>query len=241
MPISCVPDHVAAAVPSIDAAHDRWRDRLGAGDWAGDGPFIGFRNHQYVFRGGAVLELLEAGDDEGAGFVRRFVERFGARVHHVTLKVPDLPEALDVLDTADLEVVDVDLSDERWQESFVRPSAVGGLIVQVAATSLAHEDWAELTGFTPTSPAEDGARLLGPLLQHPDLDRARFVWEALGARVVEVDDGVLEASWTDAPLTVRVRRGETAGPVGLRFADTPPLPDDPQLGPAVLLDPTASG
>ena len=236
MPLTCVPDHVAAAVPSIDAAHARWRGRLGAGDWAGDGPFIGFRNHQYVFRGGAVLELLEGGDTEGAGFVQRFLDRFGASVHHVTLKVPDLPEALDVLAGAGLEVVDVDLTDERWQESFVRPSQVGGLIVQVAATSLAHEDWAALTGFTPTSPAEDGAQLLGPLLQHPDLGRARFVWETLGAAVTDVEEGVLEARWPDAPLTVRIRHGEVAGPVGLRFEGTSPLPSDPALGPAVLLD-----
>ena len=235
MPISCIPDHVAAAVPSIDAAHARWRDRLGAGDWAGDGPFIGFRNHQYAFRGGAVLELLEGSSPEDSGaFVTRFLERFGAQVHHVTLKVPDLPEALTVLEQAALPVVDVNLDDERWQESFVRPSAVGGLIVQVAATTLDHADWCELTEFTPTPPSDTGARLLGPLLQHPDLDRARFVWQTLGGQLTDLDDDTFEVAWGDAPLTVRVRRGQAAGPVGLRFADTPPLPADPQLGPAVL-------
>lgn len=236
MPIVCVPDHVAAAVPSIDAAHARWRDRLGGGDWAGDGPFIGFRNHQYEFRGGAVLELLEGGGaQDGAGaFVTRFLERFGAGIHHVTLKVPDLPEALTVLEEADLPVVDVNMSDERWQESFVRPSAVGGLIVQVAATTLTQQDWQELTGFTPTPPADTGARLLGPLLQHPDLDRARHVWRALGGEPTDVDDTAFEVAWPHAPLTVRIRRGSPAGPVGLRFADAVPLPADPELGPAVL-------
>lgn len=232
MPITCVPDHVAAAVPSIEAAHARWRDRLGGGDWAGDGPFIGFRNHQYVFRGGGVLELLEGSD--ATTFVSRFLARFGARVHHVTLKVPDLPKALAVLEEADLPVVDVDLSDERWREAFVRPSAIGGLIVQVASSSLTQDDWLELTGFTPTDPAPDGARLVGPLLQHPDLARARYVWQTLGGEVTELEDGLLEVAWPDAPLTVRVRRGATAGPVGLRMAGAPPLPDDPTLGPAVL-------
>lgn len=235
MPISCVPDHVAAAVPDITAAHARWRDRLGGGDWAGDGPFLDFRNHQYVFRGGAVLELLEGAGD-GAGFLHRFLDRFGASVHHVTLKVDDLPAALEVLDAAGLGVVDVDMSDERWRESFVRPSAVGGLVVQVASTTLSPDDWLALTGFEATDPADDGARLLGPLLQHPDLDRARFVWQTLGGEVTEVDEQVLEVAWPGAPLTVRIRRGEVAGPVGLRFADTQPLPADPQLGPAVLPD-----
>ncbi len=234
MPIHCVPDHVAAAVPRIADAHDRWRGRLGAGDFANGGPFLGFRNHQYTFRGGGKLELLEAEGGPEPSFVDRFIERFGASVHHVTLKVSDLPEALEVLAAADLQVVDVSLDDERWREAFVRPSVVGGLIVQVASSSMSDDEWYEVTGFTPTPPAEDGAVLLGPLLAHPDLDRARHVWHTLGGSVTEADTDVLEVRWGDAPLTVQVRRGEVAGPVGLRFADAPPLPADPTLGPAVL-------
>lgn len=234
MPIRSVPDHVAAAVPRIADAHDRWRGRLGGGDFADGGPFLGFRNHQYAFRGGAKLELLEAAGGPRPSFVDRFLERFGAAVHHVTLKVPDLPGALEELARADLHVVDVSLDDERWQESFVRPSAVGGLIVQVASSSLSDEQWYEITGFTPTPPADDGAVLLGPLLTHPDLDRARHVWHTLGGSVTDIDTDRMEVRWDDAPLTVQVRRGEAAGPVGLRFAEAAPLPADPVLGPAVL-------
>ena len=182
-----------------------------------------------------MLELLEP-NDEGGSFVARFLDRFGASVHHVTLKVPDLPAALAVLDDEDLPVVDVSLEDDRWQESFVRPSAVGGLIVQVASTTLDDAAWAELTGFTMTDPRPDAAELLGPLLQHPDLGRARDVWTTLGGDVVEVDDGLLEVTWGDAPLRVRIRRGEVAGPVGLRFRGTTPLPADPRLGPAVVAE-----
>lgn len=234
MPISCVPDHVAAAVTDLSAAHARWGEQLGGGTHGGGANTPGFRNHQYVFRGGAVLELVAPGTDEGGGFTGRFLDRFGPRVHHVTLKVEDLPAALEVLEAAGLEVVDVDLSDERWREAFVRPSVVGGLIVQVASTTMTAEDWTELVGIEQTPPADDGARLVGPLLQHPDLERARFVWSTLGGTVADLDDETLEVTWPDAPLTVRIRRGEAAGPVGLRFADTPPLPADPQLGPAVL-------
>lgn len=234
MPIRSVPDHVAAAVPRIEDAHDRWRGRLGGGDFAAGGPFLGFRNHQYTFRGGAKLELLEAEGGPEPSFVDRFIDRFGAAVHHVTLKVADLPRALEELARADLHVVDVSLDDERWQEAFVRPSVVGGLIVQVASSALTDDEWYEVTGFTPTPPSEDGASLLGPLLAHPDLDRARHVWHTLGGAVTEVDTDVLEVRWEDAPLTVRIRHGEVAGPVGLRFAGAPPLPADPLLGPAVL-------
>jgi catechol 2,3-dioxygenase-like lactoylglutathione lyase family enzyme len=234
VPIDAMPDHVAAAVPDIDAAHARWRDRLGGGDRASDGPYLGFRNWQYRFRGGAALELLEGGDAPTAGFVQRFLDRFGSGVHHVTLIVEDLAGALDVLAAADLDVVDVNLADDRWQEAFVRPRVVGGLIVQVAATTLTDDDWAELTNFTPTDPAPDGAVLLGPLLEHPDLDRARHVWSTLGGTVETIDDRALEVTWADAPLSVRVRHGDTAGPVGLRFAGAQALPADPALGPAVL-------
>lgn len=234
MPIASVPDHVAAAVPSIDAAHARWRDRLGGGDQGAHTNPSGFRFHQYAFRGGAALELLQEANPDAPGFVSRFLDRFGSRIHHVTLKVPDLPDALAVLEQADLPVVDVDLSDERWQESFVRPSAIGGLIVQVASTTYTPEDWAAETGFAATPASSDGARLVGPLLTHPDLDRAGFVWQALGGQVEQLDGQTLEVTWPGAPLTVRVRRGEQAGPVGLRFAGAPALPQDPQLGPAVL-------
>jgi len=229
-----MPDHVAAAVPDIDAAHARWRDRLGGGDRASDGPYLGFRNWQYRFQGGAALELLEGGNALPAAFVQRFLDRFGAAIHHLTLMVADVPAALEILDQAGLDVVDVDLSDDRWHEAFIRPSVIGGMIVQVASTTLTDDDWAEITGFTPTAPASDGAVLLGPLLQHPDLDRARTVWAALGGTVAPVGEQVLEVTWPDSPLSVRVRQGDVAGPIGLRFAGTTALPQDPILGPAVL-------
>ena len=233
MPLASTPDHVAAVVPDLAAADERWGRRLGAGNLMGSHQ-AAFRNHQYEFRGGAVLELLAPPSGDGDRFVSGFLDRFGAQVHHVTLKVPDLREALATLEAAGLDAVDVDLSDDRWHEAFVRPSHVGGLIVQVAATTMAASEWIALTGFPRTPPADDAARLLGPLLQHPDLDRASTMWATLGGTVSEVDTDLLEVAWADAPLTVQVRRGDTAGPVGLRFADTPPLPADPDLGPAVL-------
>ncbi len=116
----------------------------------------------------------------------------------------------------------------------MRPSAVGGMIVQVASSAFGEQDWLAFTGFTRTAPRDDGARLLGPLLQHPDLDRARMVWTTLGGTVSAVSADVVDVTWDGHPLVVRIRRGADAGPVGLRFAGAPPLPADPALGPAVL-------
>lgn len=233
MLVDAVPDHVAAVVPDVTAAHARWRDRLGAGDRAGDGPFIGFTNWQYRFAGGGILELLQGAGEESADFTRSFLDRFGPAIHHVTIKVPDLRDVLDDLAAAGIQLVDVDVSDERWRESFVRPSQVGGMIVQVASSTLDDDAWSALTGFRMTDPRPDGARLLGPLLEHPDLDHVRWLWSALGADVAEVDEDTVEATWA-AGITVRTRRGGAARPVGLRVAGAPALPQDPVLGPAVL-------
>jgi catechol 2,3-dioxygenase-like lactoylglutathione lyase family enzyme len=89
-------DHVAVAVPGLEAAMAaRWTEALGAVPIGGDD--IGaFATRQRRFRGGGKLELLapSALDDDPGNFVRRFLARFGAAAHHLTLKVDDLQPAL---------------------------------------------------------------------------------------------------------------------------------------------------
>lgn len=224
-------DHVAIAVRDRDAACQRWCDRLGAG-LAGRSDHPTFRTEQVHFANGGRLELLRP-PAAGGGFVADYLDRFGTGVHHVTLKVADLAAAIASIGAAGLGVVDVDRSDPTWQEAFVRPSHVGGLIVQLAESPYTPSEWAERLRL-PVEPArDDAASLHGPLLEHDDLDRARHVWTCLGASVTDTPDGLL-ASWGDAPLTVAVREGPTTRPVGLRMTGTPPLPTDPELGPAVL-------
>lgn len=235
MPIAALPDHVAAAVPSIDAAAARWVQALGAG-WlmpAWEAPGSGFVTRQARFAGGAKLELLEPRSPDG--FAAAFLARHGAGLHHVTLKVPALEPAVVTLTEAGLDVVDVSTDNDVWHEAFLRPSQVGGIIVQVAWA--AHDDagWAAFLGTTPEEPRPDAARLLGPRLAHPDPAAAARLWELLGAEV-DRDGDVLTARWPDAPLDIEVVAGPTAGPLGLRMRGTPPLPDDPVHGPAVLVD-----
>lgn len=235
MPLEAVPDHVAVAVPDFDVADRRWRDELG-GRWVAWYHAPGaFRSRQSRFRGGAKLELLMPSDvdDSPDNFVRRYLDRFGAQVHHLTLKVPDLPAAIGTLQAARLDVVDVDLSGDTWKEAFLRPSQVGGIIVQVAWSGQTDAQWAAAHDHVPEEPPPDGAVLRGPLLEHPDLDHARWLWSTLGADI-EQDGEDLVAHWDGAPLEVRIRRGADAGPVGLRFDGVSPLPRDPALGAAVV-------
>lgn len=233
MPITFVPDHAAVAVPAIERAAARWHDELG-GAWLGprfDLGQAGFATRQLHYPGGAKLELLEPVDPEG--FAARFLERRGAGLHHVTLKVPDLLAAVDELRGHGLDVVDVFAEGDIWHEAFLRPSQIGGLIVQVAWQGRSDEEWAELMGVTPEPARDDGARLLGPTLSHPDLDEAARIWGVLGARVEHRGDH-LDVRWSDAPLSVRVVAGEQARSLGLRFKGAPGLPRDPEAGAAII-------
>lgn len=234
MPIDATPDHVAAAVPSIGAAAARWIDHLGGG-WVAPALEVasgGFATRQARFAGGAKLELLEPRGDDG--FATRFLDRYGAGIHHVTLKVPALLPAVAALEEAGLAVVDVVAEGDNWHEAFVRPSQVGGLIVQVAWAKHDDEGWAAALGTTPEAPRPDAARLLGPRLAHPDLEAAARVWRLLGAEVAR-DGEVLTVRWPGAPLDIEVVSGERARPLGLRMTATAPLPADEIHGPAVLV------
>lgn len=226
-------DHVAVAVPDLDIADKRWRDELG-GRWIAWHHREGqFRSRQLRYRNLAKIELLMPDGEDGGNVVRRFLEEHGSLVHHVTLTVPDLDEATALLTGAGLDVVDRAEFGEAWQEAFLRPSQIGGIVVQVAHSERSDEEWARQVGHDPQTPPPDGAQLRGPLLRHPDLDRARRIWTLLGAQVTH-DAGGLTCRWSRSPLTVRVVPGSTAGTMGLRFSDAPPLPPDPDLGAAVI-------
>lgn len=249
MPIDSTPDHVAVAVPSITAAAARWRDHVG-GAWASprmdDGP--DFRTQQLRFANRAKLELLEPSTDDG--FAAGFLERFGARVHHVTLKVPDLLGAVRTVRDAGYDVVDVSTDGKLWHEAFLRPSQVGGIIAQLAWSSLTDEQWLERTDVS-AEPVTGDTDLLGPTLYHPDLGACARVWavlggtvesggtvEARGSRGASPSRSSIEVSWPDAPLTVRVEEREHPADPVLRFRGAPELPADAQLGPATVPPPT---
>ena len=234
MPIDATPDHVAAAVPSIDAAAARWIDHLGGG-WVAPAWEVaegGFATRQARFAGGAKLELLEPRSRDG--FASGFLGRYGAGIHHVTLKVPALLPAVAALEEAGLALVDVTAEGGYWHEAFVRPSQIGGMIVQLAWSKHDDRGWAAVFGATPEAPRPDAARLLGPRLAHPDLETAARVWRLLGAEVTR-DDEVLTVRWPGAPLDIEVVAGERARPLGLRMTGTAPLPSDETHGPAVLV------
>lgn len=233
MPIDATPDHVAVAVPCIEEAARRWRDELG-GVWVNPRMTLdaaGFATRQLSYPGGAKLELLEPTDD--AGFAAGFIARYGARIHHVTLKVPELLPAVGIVRAAGYDVIDVNTDDEVWHEAFLRPSQVGGMIVQIAWAGRTDAEWAAMFDMEPEVADDDAMVLHGPTLAHPDLDAAAALWTTLGGAVID-DGDALMVSWGDAPLTVRIEPGEAAGPLGLRCWGTEAAHADRRTGPAVL-------
>ena len=230
--ISAVLDHVAVAVPDWRVAEQQWREVLGGGrSSVGENPV--FISRQLQFSNTAKLEMLAPSVDDDRNFVRAFLDRFGTTIHHVTLKVADLHGALDILAGAGLDAVDVNDTADYWKEAFLRPSQIGGLVVQIAQTTFSDDDWAAFTGFTREPPRQGAAALLGPTLVHPDLDQARAIWSALGATVSDVS-GALRCTWPDSPIDVLIESGERAGPVALRMRGCGDLPADSRFGPPVV-------
>ncbi|MFP5309335.1 MAG: VOC family protein [Actinomycetes bacterium] len=235
-PIHARVDHVAVAVPALRPALARWEDELGGAPmWEFDnGTFVGV---QVRYPAGKLELIAPPSDPERAqgSFVAGFLDRFGAQVHHLTLKVDDHDAALRSITAAGLDVVDVAQQGPHWTEGFLRPSQVGGMIVQVAWTDRTDEDWAAANGGTLPVPRDDAPPLLGPTLLHPDLVEAAKVWSTLGASVEPDDDG-FEAVWPGSDLTVRVERapaGVRPGPRALRFRGAAPAPAGGAHGPAV--------
>jgi catechol 2,3-dioxygenase-like lactoylglutathione lyase family enzyme len=226
-------DHVAVAVDDPAAARAWWRDR-GATPITG---FVGevFGTEQLRMSNGGKVELLSRGT--GDGFVDPFLRRFGSgRIHHVTLKVPGpLTDAVAHLRSAGLDVVDVSTDRAHWHEAFLRPSQVGGLIVQIAWTSGDDTDFAVRQGHgVPPPPDPAAPPLRRVVLGHPDPGRAAALWAVLGAEVVR-GPGRLRASWPGSPIELEIRHAATPGPIGLVLdgstdpggASSPPWLADP--------------
>ena len=131
-------DHVAVAAESWDDLWPRYRRDLG-GEWASGGTAIGFRPAQVRFANGMKVEVLEPHDVERNDFLRRFLDRNGPGVHHLTFKVPDIRATLERAEDAGYPAVSVDLSDPGWQEAFLHPKAAHGIVVQVAQSD--GEEW----------------------------------------------------------------------------------------------------
>jgi methylmalonyl-CoA/ethylmalonyl-CoA epimerase len=138
MPIDADLDHVAIALEQRSHAWARYARDLG-GVWAGEGPGPGFLFSQLQFANDMKVEVLEPHDVAVNDFLRRFIDRSGQGVHHVTFKVIDFDAALDASAAAGFELVGV-TREPDWMEAFFHPKAASGVVVQLAKAG-PDDDW----------------------------------------------------------------------------------------------------
>ena len=127
-------DHVALAVRSIDPALKLFRDTLGA-SFIGEGPIDwgdkgSWRWQQLRLPGGGRIELLDPISEESN--LTRFLDKRGEGLHHITLKTSDIRAAIERIEGAGFELVDVNLDDPHWKEAYLRPKQTHGALIQIA-------------------------------------------------------------------------------------------------------------
>jgi catechol 2,3-dioxygenase-like lactoylglutathione lyase family enzyme len=228
-------DHIAFAVPSIDATLAFIAGRLGGRPYA-RGPGIGFTWKQWRFAEGGVLEVLEPAGSPG-GFLHRFLDRRGPGIHHVTFKVPDIRAAMERAQARGFDVVGYNDSFPGWKECFLHPKQAQGIVVQLAESDPACDDGAEfVTSFGPGDVDPGPAvKVLGLRTAGRSARAARRQWgELLGGSCTEAN-GALYFRWPDSPMRVAVAPDpeREKGPLCIEVASDHPLALPP--GPEPLL------
>ena len=132
-------DHVCFAVPDLRPGQEVLAAAGGRPVLGGDGPGGG-RALVMRFDGMAVEMLAPYTDD---AIIARFLARRGGRsgIHHLTAMVADVPAAVAALTAAGIPTVDTDATTRpTWHETFLRPAATDGLLIQLARTDVRHDE-----------------------------------------------------------------------------------------------------
>ena len=128
-------DHVAFATWDVMNSVNLVKNVLG-GTYVdgGDDHASGFRWIQFRLPGGKI-ELLEPLSTDG--FLYRFLTKRGEGMHHMTLYVRDISDAIARLTAVGYKPVDVNLDNDYWKEAFLHPRDTSGVLIQLAETPVA--------------------------------------------------------------------------------------------------------
>jgi methylmalonyl-CoA/ethylmalonyl-CoA epimerase len=124
-------DHIGIAVGDIGQALAFYRDALGLEiEPPEDVPSQRVRAHSIPV-GGAALELLEATGPESP--IAKHVGKRGPGIHHLTLRVDDLREALARLKARGVRLIDAEPRPgaEGALIAFVHPSSTHGVLLEL--------------------------------------------------------------------------------------------------------------
>jgi methylmalonyl-CoA epimerase len=201
--MKAVLDHIGVAVQDLGKALAFYRDALGLEIEAPEEVCSQRVRACFIPVGQSSIELLEATASDSA--IAKYIEKRGPGIHHITLRVPDIRDAL-----AQLKARGVRLVDEEPQPgaegaliAFVHPSAAHGVLVELTqpARRLIEQPvrqlpWGnlQLTTVSDGSFRLDGGGMFGivprPLWETkaPPDDRGRIVL-AMRALVIDADWG----------------------------------------------------
>ena len=196
-------DHIGVAVQDLGKALAFYRDALGLEIEAAEEVYSQRVRAHFIPVGQSSIELLEATSSDSA--IAKYIEKRGPGIHHITLRVPDIREAL-----AQLRARGVRLVDERPRPgaegsliAFVHPSAAHGVLVELKQPArrlieqpVTQLPWGnlQLTTVSDGSFRLDGGGMFGivpkPLWEKvsPPDDRGRIVM-AMRALVIDADWG----------------------------------------------------
>jgi methylmalonyl-CoA/ethylmalonyl-CoA epimerase len=142
-------DHIAFAVWDLSKAAAFWNDVMQGQYRQGHADWHGFAFAQFAFPGGGRVELLAPGSDN-AGFVVKFLRRFGEGLHHVTFVVADLRAQAERVRAAGHAVFGEDYADPQWMEAFFSIDLAGNrVLVQLSQSELTVEEQDEAWGGKP--------------------------------------------------------------------------------------------
>lgn len=124
-------DHVGIAVRNVDEALAFYRDALGLDVEVPEEVASQRVRAHFIPVGEAALELLEPTGDDSV--IARYLERRGPGIHHITLRVDDINEALARLKARNVRLVDETPRPgaEGALVAFVHPSAAHGVLVEL--------------------------------------------------------------------------------------------------------------
>jgi len=125
-------DHLGIAVKSVAEARKFFEEILGARLlYEGDHPAAGYKLCELDLNG-FTIELLEPLGPNGE-FLRKFIEKRGEGMHHLTFNVPDAKHKAEELKAAGVRVID----ETQWSadsfEAFISPRSAHGVLIQIGS------------------------------------------------------------------------------------------------------------
>lgn len=124
-------DHVGIAVESLEAALPIFEKLLGSAPVAVETVAEEGVRVAIFAAGETRIELLEAATPESP--VARFIKKRGAGIHHLTLAVPSLPDALRKLERDGIQPVDREPQSgaQGHKIAFLHPKSTAGILIEL--------------------------------------------------------------------------------------------------------------